>query len=508
MRILREQTWNHLVSMRKVNVLERAWTWSSHIRWCQSQILLSIENESNSVFVRLRHVSFDIWFEICIWQSGTLEIERRWKSGRDYLTKSPLWWKHTYFFATCEVWDEHFLFPDPSCFWAQVIAKYVSTTRWLARVILQTRSLSQMAVLHKFCDVSVHHLIEVASVKGADNYTKRSYLDSWNSFGSVNRISPKLEMDAEQYISRTDSSTFPIHSFMINNFAECHERMKILHVLFPGGSWASRHFTCLPTTSPKTTFTTEEFLSLLLVRLHLGPPRGWPILQMRSTVGRARSPQIRLLTGRPVETSRDSAEICVVRICREASARVKENQLLRDLNIVVPVTDHRRIEVIANGLPFWGGKQLAIDTTVVSVLTGLGLARSRWEGQAIHEAENDKRRRFHELVDGDRCHLLAMAFEVAGRWSREAGLVQVPVGAEGSPPINPAAVLPTLDSHADEHHAVCLGDLNGAQWAARPSDREEQLSSRLCDWLLFPFILLPSKKKSCSITCQHQLYIR
>ena len=89
---------------------------------------------------------------------------------------------------------------------------------------------------------------------------------------------------------------------------------------------------------------------------------------------------------------------------------MKENQLLSELNTVVPVTDQRRIEVIANGLPFWGGKQLAIDTTVVSALTGQGVARGRWEGQAIHEAENAKRRRYHELVDGDRCHLLVMAF--------------------------------------------------------------------------------------------------
>ena len=97
------------------------------------------------------------------------------------------------------------------------------------------------------------------------------------------------------------------------------------------------------------------------------------------------------------------AEICVVRICREAGARVKENQLLRDLNIVVPVTDQRRIEVIANGLPFWGGKQLATDTTVVSALSGRGVARGPW---AIHEAQNDKRRRYHELADGNWCHLL------------------------------------------------------------------------------------------------------
>ena len=56
---------------------------------------------------------------------------------------------------------------------------------------------------------------------------------------------------------------------------------------------------------------------------------------------------------------------------------MKENQLLRDLNIVVLVTDQRRIEVIANGLPFWCGKQLAIDTTVVSALSGRGVARGR-----------------------------------------------------------------------------------------------------------------------------------
>ena len=152
------------------------------------------------------------------------------------------------------------------------------------------------------------------------------------------------------------------------------------------------------------------------------------------------------------------AEICVARMCQEAGARVKEYQLLRDLNIAVPVTDQGRIEVIANGLPFWGGKQLAVDTTVVSALTRVGVARGRWAGRAIHEAENDKRRRYHELVDGDRCHLLVMAFEVAGRWSREAvfppitGSIQVTVGAERSASFHTAAVLPTLDSHAGVHH--------------------------------------------------------
>ena len=45
------------------------------------------------------------------------------------------------------------------------------------------------------------------------------------------------------------------------------------------------------------------------------------------------------------------AEICAARICREAGARVHENQFLRNLNVDVPADDARRIEVIANGLP-------------------------------------------------------------------------------------------------------------------------------------------------------------
>ena len=35
--------------------------------------------------------------------------------------------------------------------------------------------------------------------------------------------------------------------------------------------------------------------------------------------------------------------------------------------------DERRIEVIANGLPLWGGEQLAVDTTLVSALTAAGM---------------------------------------------------------------------------------------------------------------------------------------
>ena len=42
---------------------------------------------------------------------------------------------------------------------------------------------------------------------------------------------------------------------------------------------------------------------------------------------------------------------------------------VRDLNVGSVPGDDRRIEVIANGLPLWGGMQLAVDTTLVSALS-------------------------------------------------------------------------------------------------------------------------------------------
>ena len=118
-------------------------------------------------------------------------------------------------------------------------------------------------------------------------------------------------------------------------------------------------------------------------------------------------------------TRRASAEVCAARICREGGARVRENQLVRNLNVTVPADDTRKIEVIASGLPFRGGKQIAIDTTVVSALTGQGAARGRSEGHALKEARKVKERRYHELVESQRCRLLVMGFEVAGRWSED-----------------------------------------------------------------------------------------
>ena len=51
------------------------------------------------------------------------------------------------------------------------------------------------------------------------------------------------------------------------------------------------------------------------------------------------------------------------------------NTRLADLNLAVDRLDDRRLEVVANGLPLWGGAQLAVDTTLVSPLDSAGRPR-------------------------------------------------------------------------------------------------------------------------------------
>ena len=185
------------------------------------------------------------------------------------------------------------------------------------------------------------------------------------------------------------------------------------------GPCASRHFTALPTT-PETVLNPAHFRTLLLVRLmmplHLDE-RFCKCGARLDALGRHRSAcaKVGILAARGAP-----AEVCAARICREAGARVRENQLLRDLNVEVPAGDTRKIEVIANGLSLWGGRQLAVDTTVVSALTGRGCARGATAGTALKEARRAKERRYPELVSADRCKLVVLGFEVAGRWSAEA----------------------------------------------------------------------------------------
>ena len=115
-------------------------------------------------------------------------------------------------------------------------------------------------------------------------------------------------------------------------------------------------------------------------------------------------------------------EHTVARICREAGARVQTNVALTDLNVAVPASDERRIEVLAAGLPCFGGAQLAVDVTLRSPLCRRGLPRdgSHWlDGAAAATARVDKQRTYPELCGASRCRLVVLCLETGGRMSAE-----------------------------------------------------------------------------------------
>ena len=111
-------------------------------------------------------------------------------------------------------------------------------------------------------------------------------------------------------------------------------------------------------------------------------------------------------------------------MCREAGARVARNVRVADMNVQVPVTDGRRIEVVANGLPLWHGAQLALDATIVSPVTRSGDPHPRADtqpGWAVDNAARRKRRdTYPELTRARRCRLVVVGVEVGGRFGAEA----------------------------------------------------------------------------------------
>ena len=117
-------------------------------------------------------------------------------------------------------------------------------------------------------------------------------------------------------------------------------------------------------------------------------------------------------------------EKAAARVCREAGARVAENVLLHALNVpALSNRDNRQIEVVANGLPLFGGAQLAVDTTLVSPIRRNGTAQPRADaedGVQLRTARGRKERKYHELLVSRRCRLVVLALEVGGRWSDEA----------------------------------------------------------------------------------------
>ena len=119
-----------------------------------------------------------------------------------------------------------------------------------------------------------------------------------------------------------------------------------------------------------------------------------------------------------------AVESAAARVCREGGARVTTNILVRDMDVARPnPLDMRRLEVVADGLPLFGGRQLALDTTLVSSLHCDGSPQpgaANRDGAVLDAARRRKNRTYPELIGPrGRARLVVLAGDVGGRWSEE-----------------------------------------------------------------------------------------
>ena len=90
------------------------------------------------------------------------------------------------------------------------------------------------------------------------------------------------------------------------------------------------------------------------------------------------------------------------RVCREAGGRVTVNVRVQEMDFLpFRQVDHRRLEVVVDGLPLFRGAQLATDTTMVSPIRRDGTTRRQCastNGAALLQARRRKEMTYPELV--------------------------------------------------------------------------------------------------------------
>ena len=143
-------------------------------------------------------------------------------------------------------------------------------------------------------------------------------------------------------------------------------------LLSQGGPGGAAVLTGFPTSLP-CRLSDDLFRAILLRRLRLplpAAPRTCSCGRPLDALGdhRAACATTGVLVRRAGPLERAAAAIC-----REAGGRVATNVMLRDLNLGAALTDARRLEVVAHGLPAFAGAQVAVDVTLVSPLTGAGV---------------------------------------------------------------------------------------------------------------------------------------
>ena len=194
-------------------------------------------------------------------------------------------------------------------------------------------------------------------------------------------------------------------------------------LLSQAGPHAGRAFTVFPT-SAELTVPSPLFRVLLLRRLRLPLPVTPRTCACRGRLDSLGDHRAACATSGVLASRALPLERAVARVCQEAGARVARNVRLADMNIDVPVSDDRRIEVVANGLSLWHGAQQAVDATIVSPVTRAGDAQPGADvhpGRAVDAAARRKRHQtYPELVRARRCRLVVVGVEVGGRFGAEA----------------------------------------------------------------------------------------
>ena len=155
----------------------------------------------------------------------------------------------------------------------------------------------------------------------------------------------------------------------------------------------------------------------------------------------------------------------LARVCREASGRMATNLFVRNMDLGVPSAgDNRRLEVVVDGLPLFGGAQLAVDTTLVSALKGNGeplRGAADRDGVALAAARRVKERTYPELLDpGRRARLVVFVLEVG---DVRRGQDIHPSAAQGTCPIRTQVASKTSGASVAfevvRNHFMCRGQI-------------------------------------------------
>ena len=96
---------------------------------------------------------------------------------------------------------------------------------------------------------------------------------------------------------------------------------------------------------------------------------------------------------------------------------VARNVRVADMNIDVPISDDRRIEVVANGLSLRHSAQQAVDATIVSPVTRGGEAQPVADVHPGRAVDGAARRKRHQSYPE---RLVVIGVEVGGRSGAEA----------------------------------------------------------------------------------------